>query len=43
MFGELVDGEEVLELIEKTKTVAADNNRPAVPVVVADCGMVAVD
>lgn len=42
-FGEIVDGEEVLELIEHTKTISAENSKPAVPVIVADCGILALE
>ena len=38
-FGEIVDGEEVLAMIEKVKTLPAENNKPAVPVIIADCGL----
>ena len=37
MFGEIVDGEEVLELLEKTKVMP--DGKPAVPVMVVDCGI----
>ncbi len=39
LFGRIVEGEEVLAMIEKVPVVAAENGKPAVDVVVANCGV----
>jgi hypothetical protein len=38
LFGRIVEGEEVLAMIEKVPVLAAENGKPAVDVVVANCG-----